>query len=316
MEIDTPHDNQLLVVGGTGFIGQHVVKEALSQGFNTTVLSKNGCNASDKLKGANYICTDISHKNSLLSSLYNKEFDYVINLGGYIDHSKYSNGGYNVYDVHFNGVRNLIDCLDKSKIKGFVQIGSSDEYGNNPAPQSEVQREAPISPYSCAKVASTYLLQTLYKTEGFPAVILRPFLIYGPGQGVERFVPQIIKGCINNDKFPTSIGDQLRDFCYIDDFVRAIFSVFDNSNAYGEVINIASGSPITIKQVVNKVVDIVGRGRPQFGQIEYRSGESMTLYADINKANLILGWRPTTDINDGLQETFISIKKTFDNLAL
>ena len=143
---------------------------------------------------------NISHKENLLASLRGKVFDYVINLGGYINHANFSNGGSEVYDVHFNGVRNLVDCLNKSNLKGFVQIGSSDEYGNNSAPQLETQREAPISPYSCAKVASTYFLQTLYKTEKFPAVILRPFLVYGPGQGEERFIPQIIKGCLNNQK--------------------------------------------------------------------------------------------------------------------
>ena len=75
------------------------------------------------------------------------------------------------------------------------------------------------------------------------------------------------------------------------------------------MINIASGSPIAIKQVVHKIVDMVGCGQPQFGQIKYRSGENMALYADIFKANSILGWKPNIDINDGLQETFISLQK-------
>jgi nucleoside-diphosphate-sugar epimerase len=229
-------------------------------------------------------------------------------LGGYIDHANYSSGGDEVYDVHFNGVRNLVDCLDKSKIKGFVQIGSSDEYGNNPAPQSEIQREAPISPYSCAKVASTYFLQTLYKTEKFPAVILRPFLVYGPGQGIERFIPQIIKGCLNNQKFPTSKGEQLRDFCFIDDFIQAVFATFDNNNALGEVINIASGEPISIKEVIDIIVASIGLGQPQFGKTPYRDNENMALFADIHKARKILNWRSKITIESGILSTIASFK--------
>ena len=310
MEINNHHHDQLLVVGGAGFIGQHVVKKALTQGFNTTILSKNDCKAIDKLDGVTYLSVDISHKVSLLTRLEGKVFDYVINLGGYVDHANYLNGGDKVYDVHFNGVRNLVDCLDKSKIKGFVQIGSSDEYGNNPAPQSEIQREAPISPYSCAKVASTYFLQTLYKTEKFPAVILRPFLVYGPGQGIERFIPQIIKGCINNQKFPTSKGEQLRDFCFIDDVIHAIFSSLDNDNVHGEVINIASGKPVSIKRMVNTIVDMIGSGEPQFDQIAYRSGENMALYGDITKAKKLLDWKPSVGLEQGLAETIKWVKKT------
>ena len=302
---------RILVTGGTGFIGQHVVEMALDKGFDITVLTKNNHNLTDELDGVTYLSADISHKASLLTRLESKVFDYVINLGGYVDHANYLNGGDKVYDVHFNGVRNLVDCIDKSKIKGFVQIGSSDEYGNNPAPQSEIQREAPISPYSCAKVASTYFLQTLYKTEGFPVVVLRPFLVYGPGQGIERFIPQIIKGCINNQKFPTSKGEQLRDFCFIDDIIQAIFSSLDNGNAHGEVINIASGKPASIKKMVNTIVDMIGSGEPQFGQVAYRNGENMALYGDIAKAKEILDWKSSVSLEQGLAETIRWVKKNY-----
>ncbi len=309
MEINSSHNDRLLVIGGSGFIGQHVVKRALEKGFNTTVLSTNN-NAIGKLDAVTYISADISHKASLLSRLESKAFDYVINLGGYVDHSNYLNGGDKVYDVHFNGLKNLVDCLDSAKIKGFVQIGSSDEYGNNSAPQSETQREAPISPYSCAKVASTYFLQTLYKTEKFPAVILRPFLVYGPGQGKERFIPQIIKGCLNNQKFPTSKGEQLRDFCFIDDIIQAIFFALNNNKVHGEVINISSGKPVSIKKMIDTIVCVIGSGQPQFGQIAYRNGENMSLYGDITKARKLLEWKPSVSLEQGLEETIKWVKKT------
>ena len=250
MEVSTNHNYKLLVVGGTGFIGQHLVKKALDLGFNTTSLSKNNPNEKEKTEGVTYLRADITNKKDLKSKLKGKVFDYVINSCGYINHSNYSNEGSKIFDTHFKGVKNLIDCLEKDKIKRFVQFGSSDEYGKNLAPQSESQKESPISIYSFAKVVTTYFLQTLYKTENFPSVILRPFLVYGPNQGKDRFIPQIVMGCINDEKFPTSEGKQLRDFLFIDDFVDVVFSILKNNHVLGEIINVSSGIPVSIKKVI------------------------------------------------------------------
>jgi nucleoside-diphosphate-sugar epimerase len=106
--------------------------------------------------------------------------------------------------VHFGGVQNILQSVNLDSLKRFVQIGSSDEYGNLSAPQTEDMRESPISPYSLGKAASTQLLQMLYSTEGLPTVILRLFLVYGPGQDLRRFIPQVIQGCLSSGYFPTS----------------------------------------------------------------------------------------------------------------
>jgi nucleoside-diphosphate-sugar epimerase len=300
--------DRVLVVGGTGFIGTHIVKEALVRGLQVTIISKNHKALSDRIKDIEYLSTDISNKDSLYNQLKDKIFHHVINLGGYVDHSNYSSGGEKVFDVHFNGTINLINCINKDSLRSFIQIGSSDEYGANVAPQNESQRESPISPYSFAKTTTTHFLQMLYRTEQFPVVILRPFLVYGPGQGMERFIPQVVNGCIEGKKFPISEGKQLRDFCFISDFVRSIFSSIDNTEAYGEVINIASGEPISIKDVVTKIQNIVATGRPQFGKAAYRDGENMELYADITKAKKLLNWQPKISLEEGLKRTIDVIR--------
>ena len=301
--VNNSNKRRLLVIGGAGFIGTHIAKEALVRGFKVSIISKNYKSFSERLDDVEYLAIDISLEDDLLHQLRSRVFHYVINLAGYIDHSHYYDGGDKVIDVHFNGTKNIVNCINRDNLISFVQIGSSDEYGNNPAPQSEDLRELPISPYSFAKTAATHFLQMLYITEKFPVVILRPFLVYGPGQEGNRFIPQIIHGCLNDDEFPVSQGEQLRDFCFISDIVDAVFLTFNNSDTHGEVINIASGDLISIKDIVINIQKIIGMGKPQFGKVPYRVGENMELYANILKAKKLLNWESKVDLRFGLKET-------------
>jgi nucleoside-diphosphate-sugar epimerase len=294
---------RLLVIGGTGFIGSHLVSAALSSGFEVTVLSKNRPTVNKKIKGVDYLESDINNLSQLKNQLISRVFDYVVNLSGYIDHTSFLDGGKIAIDTHFNGVQNIVQSLNRTALRKFIQIGSSDEYGTLPSPQIETMRESPISPYSLGKVASTHLLQMLYKTEKFPSVILRLFLVYGPGQDDKRFIPQVIKGCLSKVKFPASTGRQIRDFCYIDDITRGILISLENDKINGEVINLASGKSIYIKDVITKVREIVGYGFPEFGAIPLRLGESSSLFADIEKANKFIKWTPEISIDYGLKRT-------------
>lgn len=295
--------NNLLIVGGTGFIGSNVAKKALENGFKVTVISKNNYPQYKQIDYVDYINIDISREKDLHHILKDRVFEYVLNLGGYVDHKNFSEGGKEVFETHFNGTLNLVKSVNKNTLKCFVQIGSSDEYGANIAPQEESQRELPISPYSVAKTSATHFLQMLYRTERFPVVILRLFLVYGPGQDSSRFLPQIIKGCFSGKEFEASLGEQLRDFCYIDDITDGILRAMKSDNVNGEIINIASGEPISIRTVIEKVQTYIGKGNPKFGKISYRAGENMSLYADISKAEHLLGWRSNTTIEDGIKKT-------------
>jgi len=295
--------SNMLVIGGTGFIGSCVTEEAVKRGFAVTSISKNIVGKDQQKHLVKYIAVDIGNKNELALKLKENKFQYVINVSGYVDHAGYFVGGKDVVDTHLFGVINLLDFLDKSEIVKFVQIGSSDEYGDNDSPQNEAQRELPISPYSFAKTAVTHFLQMLYRTIGLPTVVIRPFLIYGPGQNSGRFIPHVIKGCISKKDFPVSKGDQIRDFCYITDFVDAVFLTLDNKRANGKVLNIASGKPVMIKDVVSKIAFYVGYGKPIFGGVNYRNNENMNLHADISQARDILGWEPKVNLDNGLKNT-------------
>jgi nucleoside-diphosphate-sugar epimerase len=299
--------SKLLIIGGTGFIGKKLAKEALKKGFDVTIISLN--KPKNKINEIKYIQVDINNKSELQKILPFNSFQYVVNLSGYVDHSSFLDGGRSVINTHFNGLQNILELIDWNTLKKFVQIGSSDEYGNLEAPQDESMKEMPISPYSFAKMSATNLLKMLHKTHQFPAVILRFFLVYGPGQEENRFLPQIINGCFNNRDFPVSDGNQLRDFCYIDDAISAILISFSNSKINGEVINIASGNAISIREVITIVQEKIGYGLPLFGKIPYRIGENMQLYANISKAKNLLKWTPVTSIDVGITKTIKSFTK-------
>ena len=293
------NSSHLLVVGGSGFIGHHMVNEGICRGWNVTSLDLNEPLPARRVSEARYIISDLTQPESL-AWLANEKYDYVVNLGGYIDHRLFSKGGRSLIRTHFDGLLNLLEGLDRTCLKRFVQIGSSDEYGDAPAPQSEDMRERPISPYSLGKAAATHFLQMLYRTEGFPAVTLRLFLTYGPGQDQKRFLPQIINGCLKNKEFPTSNGEQMRDFCYVEDTVRAICMVLESDIANGQIFNVGSGSPLTIKEIILKICNSTKKGRPLFGKIAYRPAENMELYADITKIQKLIGWKPVINFDMGL----------------
>lgn len=306
--------DKILIVGGTGFIGRHLVKRCLSITPFVTCLGLTGKNNKDiASQDLEILQADIRNREQVRKALTGKSFDYVINLAGYIDHTKYFEGGREIIESHFNGLMNLIDSLGRERLKGFVQIGSSDEYGSAPVPQKETSRECPFSPYSLAKAASTHYIRMLHRTEKFPGVVLRFFLVYGPYQNEDRFLPQIIKGCLKDESFKTTKGEQLRDFCYVEDVVNAIMKAIVLPEAKGQVINVASGIPVSVRSVIEKVVSLVGKGRPCFGERPYRERESMQLYADINLAGQVLGWVPDMSLEDGLVKTINYYKEQIEN---
>ena len=290
----------LLVIGGSGFIGKSLSSIALNEGFNVTTLSKNKHSFKNNIT---QLSADISNFNSLKNALKGLNFDFIVNLAGYIDHSSERDAAKKVFDTHFNGVRNLTKYFKNSNIKTFIQIGSSDEYGSNSCPQIEDQREDPFSSYSLAKVNSTHYLQTIHKTDSFPSIVLRPFLVYGPGQNKDRLIPFVIDKCLKNETFNVSEGNQLRDFCYVDDVSRAIINAINNKNAFGEIINLASGTPVSIREIIEKIRLIINAGVPNYGAIPYRYGENMCLYGDTSKSKLILNWDPKISLDQGLRQT-------------
>lgn len=303
----------LLVVGGSGFIGSHLVERALSLGWSVVSIGlRKSLFGVEEKNNFVHFCVDLNDKKALDEVIKGRYFDYIINCGGYIDHRSFLDGGEQVFNTHFQGLLNLISSIETNKIKKFINIGSSDEYGSSLAPQREDIREQPISPYSLAKVTSSHLLRLLNISENFPSTTLRLFLVYGPNQDEKRFIPNTILGCLRDKSFPCSLGSQLRDFCYIEDVVDAIFLALNSSKVEGEILNIASGEARKIRNVIEEIHSIVGSGSPKFGEIPLRVGENLELYADISKAKELLNWQPKIKLTEGLKLTIESYRHHYD----
>ena len=296
------NNSKIIVAGGSGFIGANLISELISNDNEVISISKNKNNLKRKVKNAKYIFHDLQQP--LKENLFKvfEDVEYIINCSGYIDHSDFRNHGREVFYDHFNSLISLTNLAMDLKVKTFVQLGSSDEYGDNKSPLKETIRESPISPYALAKLSSTYYLQQCFKEGLLNTVILRPFLIFGEMQSKNRFLPYLIDNCIKDREFNVTKGFQIRDYLYVKDFNQALIKTLNNEKAYGEIINVASGIPILIKDVISEVNKIIGKGKPIYGGIDYRHNESMELYADIKKAKHLLDWEPKFDFKKTIKK--------------
>ena len=295
------YKKNILIVGGTGFIGYHLAKKSLRKGWRVTSISSKPPKKIRYLSKVKYILCDITKKKSLQRNIQ-KTFDYVVNLAGYVDHTNKKK----TLQSHYTGCKNLTEIFLRKKPISFVQMGSSVEYGNSKSPQKESIICNPKSIktiYGKAKLLSSIYLIDLFKKKNFPSTVLRLYLAYGPRQDVNRFLPIVIEGCIKNKKFPCSKGNQLRDFIHVDDVVDAILKSLINKNARGQIINIGSGKPIKIRSIIENVVKISKGGHPQFGKIKFRKDEILKLYPSIKKAKNKINWKPKILFEKGLKST-------------
>ena len=290
---------KILISGGSGFIGYHLAKKCLSLGWSVTSISRKKPKNYRKLKNINYKICDVSNIKELKKKI-KLDYHYIVNLAGHVDHSNKRK----VTQSHYIGCKNLASLFLNRKIEKFIQIGSCTEYGKLKSPQKESYIiKKTYSFYGRAKFLSTKFLLELHQKFGFPATILRFYLLYGPYQDENRVIPITIKNALRNDNFNCSSGKQFRDFLYIDDAIKAIILTLKSKKSKGQVINIGSGNQMKIKNVILKICKLVGRGNPLFGKIKLRNDEIMRLYPDLSKSKRIINWANKTSLYTGLKKT-------------
>ena len=287
---------KILILGGSGFLGINLLVYLVKlRRFKITSLSKKTLKNSKKIKKIRYISCNINDYQKFRKKLKNEKFDFVINFSGNIDHSDKKE----TFKAHFNGVKNIVKYIKLTKSGLLIQAGSSLEYGRNKSPQNEKQFCKPLSAYGKAKHLSSKLIMKNLNDY----IILRPYQIYGPHQKKNRLIPITIDSCIKNIKFPCTLGNQERDFLYVDDFIDLIIKILGSKNIKSGIFNVGSGKPIKVKTAILTIVKKIKKGIPLFGKIKMRKDEKNSLYPNLNKTKKTFRWRPKINFDIGIGKT-------------
>lgn len=295
---------KILIVGGTGFIGYHLAKRCLKKKWLVSSFSTSKPKKLRKLKGVHYINGDISKKKDL--NKIKKNYNYVVNLGGHVDHSDKTK----TLRSHFYGSKNLAQFFLKKKIDVFIQMGSSSEYGKIKSPHKEKNFGNPKSSYGLSKLKASNILMHYFNKKNFPVIILRLYQAYGPQQSINRLIPITISNCILNKTFPCTNGAQYRDFIFIDDVISAIIKCLTTKKKiFGQIFNLGTGKPFKVKSVIQKISRLTKKGYPQYGKLKMRKDEVLKIFPNIKKIKKILNWSPKIPLKVGLKKTLKFYRK-------
>jgi len=304
----------LLVVGGAGFVGSHVVDALVKHGAEKIVVVDN------MFLGKPENLNEAARKGNLI--VYKEDARYLTALENIIDREKpeavfnlavkcLPYGFIDPEGAFMTGVEiahNLANLLRKKKFERLLHFSSSEAYGTAVyVPMDESHPLDPNSPYGAGKAAADLLLLSYFKLYGLEISVIRPFNLYGERQNMEAYaavIPVTIWRILNGEK-PILEGDglQSRDFTYVKDGAEAAVKMMDCDEAVGKVVNIGQGDEIDIKTVISMICDKLGY---PFNKIEHRPprpSDVRRLHADITLAKKILGYSPKTSFNKGLELT-------------
>jgi UDP-glucose 4-epimerase len=294
----------VLVTGGAGFIGSHVVRHCLDAGYETIVLDDLSGGFEDHIPDGAVFVKGSVYDETLVEDLFNTyRFDYVYHLAAYAAE------GLSHFIRRFNYNNNLVGSINlinesvKHKVKCFVFTSSIAVYGKGQLPMSEDMVPTPEDPYGVSKYAVELDLKAAHEMFGLNYVIFRPHNVYGENQNIGdkyRNVIGIFMNQIMQGKQLTIFGDgtQTRAFSYIDDVAIPITKCVDVPASYNQVFNIGADKPYT----VNELAEVVSR---EFGvepNIKYLSARNEVLhaYSDHAKAHSVFGDPTGISLEEGI----------------
>src|SRR5581483_8266785 len=206
--------------------------------------------------------------------------------------------------TNVEGTQILLDAIRATPVERFVLVSSSEVYGTaEAAPMDEEHPLNPRSPYAATKAGADRLAYSYFTTYGLPIVVVRPFNNYGPRQHPEKVVPRFITQALSGE--PLTIhgdGHASRDWLYVDDDAEAIRAAIEApiDDVAGEVINVATGTDISVGAIADLVIAMLGGERVH---VEERPGQVDRHIGSTEKAAALLGWRARTSFEDGLERT-------------
>lgn len=307
LKLNQLRHKKILVTGATGFVGSHLTRRLVELGLDVTILKRHNSNTSrikdlkDKIETVDADLRDINHLRNALSKI-KPEIVFHFATYGNFSHETDKN---KIIATNLNGTKNLIEILLDSKIKLFINTGSSSEYGKYDTPMSELLPLNPVSTYGLTKASVSLLCTKFYETKKFPVTTLRLFTPYGPFDHPSRLIPSVITSILMGDDLNLTGGEQERDYIFIDDVIDAYIKVTEVTDIAGKVINIGSGKGTKVRDIANNIKHLSGYNKePNWGALPYRDDEIFKWSADIRLAKELLNWRPRTTLEDGLKKTY------------
>jgi dTDP-glucose 4,6-dehydratase len=304
---------KLLVTGGAGFIGSAFVRQAMATG-STELLNLDKLTYAGNLENLQAIKDNrrysFVHGDICDAALVERLFaeydpDAVVHFAAesHVDRSILSPDP--VIRTNVNGTFTLLEAARRQKTGLFLHVSTDEVYGSleEPLEADEAFPLRPSSPYSASKAGSDLVALSYYTTYRQPVIVTRASNNYGPHQFPEKFIPLMICNALDSKPLPIyGDGLQVRDWLYVDDHCRAIFSLLGQGRP-GEIYNIGGNCSLPNREVVRRILEVLGKPESLAQTVTDRPGHDRRYALSSEKIMRQTGWRPQMDFETGLKET-------------
>lgn len=307
-----------LVTGGAGFIGSSLTEKLLNEG-NRVIAIDNFCdyyspllkekNIKDFLDNPNYKLyrTDIRNSEDIKKIFSDNKIDVIVHLAAMAGVRPSIENPLLYQEVNGMGTQNILEEAKLNNIKSLVMASSSSVYGNCkeiPFRENMIVDFA-ISPYAATKKSNEVMAHVYHKLNNMNIIMLRFFTVYGPKQRPDLAINKFTRLMLEGKSIPMyGDGTTSRDYTYIDDIVDGIIKSCDyvenNDNVY-EIINLGSNNPISLKEMINTIGEVLNV-EPNIEVLPMQPGDVDRTYADITKANKLLGYNPSITFKEGIEK--------------
>lgn len=298
--------NNVLIAGGSGFVGANLVRRFKKLGYKVIVLVSKEVSLwrlSDLLFSVEIVRVDFSNFKALREIVEYHRPGIVINT---VSQSEFYNEHFSekIYKVNFEGPANLLRACMLVGFDVFITLGSSEEYGLTEGLISEEALPKPISDYGVAKnMMTTFALKYAY-SKGLPVYCIRPFSIYGDYSPREKLISNLFLNAYKNSTVTLKAPENIRDFLYIDDFVDLIMLVTQKKPKNQYLFNAGTGISFKVRDVIQKIKEIVNADiRIEWTSLSVKEANPRLRFSDSTLANKVLSWVPRHSLDQGLQLT-------------
>ena len=307
-------EKSILITGGCGFIGSHLIDKLLADGHQVICLdnlkefydpSVKRQNQAEHLSFDNYefIEGDIRDKNAVSNIFDNIQIGKVIHLAAMAGVRPSVENPRLYMDVNVMGTQVLLEAAARHNVDHFVFASSSSVYGNNDkVPFAEDDRvDGQISPYGSSKRMGELLCQTYNHLTNLPITCLRFFTVYGPRQRPEMAIHSFVRSVINGEKI-TLFGDgnSSRDYTYIDDIIDGIIKAAQSPDNF-VIYNLGNSEPVKLIDMIHVIGNATGK-TPAITMSDMPAGDVLQTYADISRSHRRLGYDPKTNLEKGIEK--------------